>query len=220
MKQYTILLITCVLLFVSCNGKKTKDGYSDTDTARIMMMQIQKCSRLYTAEYHLHKIITHDDKKQIKGTFLNRDFNLDLPLGKRKVAIPMDATVKAYIDFSDFSEKNIEKNGKKINIILPNPKIVIASTKIDHDNVKQYVAFTRADFSDEELTDYEKQGRRQIAESIPQLGIIETARQNSAGILVPLLTQLGYEEKDITVSFRKQFSAKDIINLIDNNIGK
>lgn len=220
MKQYTILLITCVLLLVSCNGKKTKDGDSDTDTARIMVMQIQKCSRLYTAEYHLHKIITHDDKKQIKGTFLNRDFNLDLPLGKRKVAIPMDATVKAYIDFSDFSEKNIEKNGKKINIILPNPKIVIASTKIDHDNVKQYVAFTRADFSDEELTDYEKQGRRQIAESIPQLGIIETARQNSAGILVPLLTQLGYEEKDITVSFRKQFSAKDIINLIDNSIGK
>ncbi len=79
----------------------------------------------------------------------------------------------------------------------------MTSSKIDQQNVKQYVGLTRAHFSDEELAGYQQQGREAILQSIPDMGIEETARANAAKVLVPMLTQLGYEEQDITIAFRK-----------------
>jgi len=79
----------------------------------------------------------------------------------------------------------------------------MTSSKIDQQNVKQYVGLTRAHFSDEELANYQQQGREAILQSIPDMGIEETARANAAKVLVPMLTQLGYEEQNITIAFRK-----------------
>ena len=173
------------------------------DTVPLLILQVQKCSKLYTAEYRVHKIITHDDALRLKGQLMSKQFNLKVPLADRKIAIPMDAKIKAYIDFSEFSEQNIERSGNQITIILPDPQVVMTSSKIDQKNVKQYVGLTRAHFSDEELANYQQQGREAILQSIPDMGIEETARANAAKVLVPMLTQLGYEEQNITIAFRK-----------------
>ena len=173
------------------------------DTVPMLILQVQKCSKLYTAEYRVHKIITHDDALRLKGQLMSKQFNLKVPLADRKIAIPMDAKIKAYIDFSEFSEQNIERSGNQITIILPDPQVVMTSSKIDQQNVKQYVGLTRAHFSDEELANYQQQGREAILQSIPDMGIEETARANAAKVLVPMLTQLGYEEQNITIAFRK-----------------
>ena len=173
------------------------------DTVPMLIMQVQKCSKLYTAEYRVHKIVTHDDALRLKGQLMSKQFNLKVPLADRKIAIPMDAKIKAYIDFSEFSEQNIERSGNQITIILPDPQVVMTSSKIDQQNVKQYVGLTRAHFSDEELANYQQQGREAILQSIPDMGIEETARANAAKVLVPMLTQLGYEEQNITIAFRK-----------------
>ena len=173
------------------------------DTVPMLILQVQKCSKLYTAEYRVHKIVTHDDALRLKGQLMSKQFNLKVPLADRKIAIPMDAKIKAYIDFSEFSEQNIERSGNQITIILPDPQVVMTSSKIDQQNVKQYVGLTRAHFSDEELANYQQQGREAILQSIPDMGIEETARANAAKVLVPMLTQLGYEEQNITIAFRK-----------------
>ena len=178
------------------------------DTVPMLIMQVQKCSKLYAAEYRVHKIITHDDALRLKGQLMSKDFDLKVPLADRKIAIPMDAKIKAYIDFSEFSEKNIERNGDKITIILPDPQIVMTSSKIDQKNVKQYVGLTRAHFSDEEFASYQQQGREAIIKSIPEMGITETAQANAAKVLVPMLKQLGYEEQNITIAFRKDLDVR------------
>ena len=101
------VFITLLIIVSSC-GRKTKTSeQTPIDTIPMMVMQIQKCSRLYTSEYQLHKIVTYDDSVSINGTILNKKFKIDLPLGKRKVAIPMTASVKAYVDFNEFSTKNV-----------------------------------------------------------------------------------------------------------------
>ena len=184
------------------------------DTIPLLILQVKNCSNLYTAEYRVHKIITHDDALRLKGQLLSKQFNLKIPLADRKIAIPMDAKIKAYIDFSDFSEKNIERSGDKITIILPDPQVVMTSSKIDQNNVKQYVGLTRAHFSDEELANYQQQGREAILQSIPGLGIEETARANAAKVLVPMLTQLGYDEQNITIAFRDDFDMQSVLKLI------
>ena len=184
------------------------------DTVPMLIMQVQKCSKLYTAEYRVHKIVTHDDALRLKGSLLKKQFDIKVPMADRKIAIPMDAKLKAYIDFSNFSEENIERDGRKITIVLPDPQVTMTSSKIDQQNVRQYVALTRSDFSDAELADYQQQGRQAIIESIPKMGILESAQRNAAKVLVPMLKELGYAEEDITIAFRKQFGSKDMEKLL------
>ena len=210
----TVILLFSCLLACGKKGASAVTDAADTDTIPTMLMQIQQCSRLYTAEYHIRKIITHDDVLRLKGNVFSQQVDIPLPLGERKIAIPLDATLKAYIDFGDFSEKNIERDGDRITLLLPDPQVVLTGSKIDRQHIHEYVGLTRAHFSDSELADYERQGRKAVLESVPQLGIIETARENAARVLVPMLVQLGYQEENISVAFRKDLDWRQLIKNI------
>ena len=215
-------LLTASLLLLTgcaCSGddaeqRQTANAYQSIDTVPMLIQQIQKCARLYTTEMKVHKIVTHDDVLRLKGSVLQRQFNIKLPLGDRRIAIPIDAKLKAWIDFSQFSEKNIERHGDRITIILPDPQVTMTSSKIDQKNVKQHVALARSNFSDAELADYQQQGRAAIIQSIPEMGIIETAQANAAKVLVPILTAMGFEEHQVTVAFRKQYDVTDMQSLL------
>ena len=209
----SVLMVGC-----SCSGdvpEGNTPSYQSIDTVPMLVMQIQKCSRLYTTEYKVHKIVTHDDVVRLQGSLLKQNINIRLPLGDRKVAIPIDATLKAYIDFSEFSEANVEREGEKITILLPDPKVELTSSKVNQKEIRAYVGLMRAGFSDEEMSSYEQQGREAIIQSIPQLGIIEMARANAARALVPLIEQLGYREENITIAFRKTFQPYDIRRFLE-----
>jgi len=206
-------ILTVILMSCSCKGEQTEvPEQIVTDTVPSLVYQIQKTSRLYTTEYHIHKIITHDDVVRLKGNLLQQEFNIALPLGERKIAIPMDATIKAYIDFSDFSEKNIERDGEHITILLPDPKVTLTSSKINQKEIKEYVGLTRSHFTDKELSSYEQQGRKAILNNISSMDIIPAAQANAARVLVPMITQMGYKEENITIAFRKNLSIQQLIN--------
>lgn len=210
-----LILFSIFMLCCSCSRHKTEQETVTIDTIPMMVMQIQKCSKLYTAEYKVHKIITHDDKMKLNGSFMKKNFSINLPLGSRKIAIPMDATLKAYIDFADFNEDNVKRQGDKIEIILPDPHVTLTSTRINHDEIKQYVALTRSRFSDEELSSYERQGREAIIKDIPSMGMMDMARESAARTLIPMIEQMGFEESNITISFRKHYTLNDIKSLLD-----
>ena len=205
------------MLFVSCGNKGNKQQEQTVviDTIPMMIMQIQKCSKLYTAEYKVHKIVTHTDQLKLKGSILQQDFNIQLPIGDRKVAIPMDATLKASVDFSQFSANNIRRNGQKIEIILPDPEVTMTSSRIDHENIKKHVSILRSNFTDAEMTSLEKQGRAAILNSVPKMGIIDMAKDNAARTIIPMIVQMGFNEQDITITFRKQFTVDDLPRMLD-----
>lgn len=203
MKRYLILFSWALMAACSSDPEPANTVADNTENRPTLVQQVRKCSRLYTTEYRIHKIVTHDDVLRLKGQLLRQDFDIPLPLGERKIAIPMDATIKAYIDFSNFSEQNVERDGDHITILLPDPQVVLTSSKINRDEIREYVGLTRSHFSDKELTGYEQQGREAILKSIPGLGIEETARENAARVLVPLLTDMGYDERNVTIAFRR-----------------
>lgn len=203
MKRYLILFSWALMAACSSDPEPADTVADNTENRPTLVQQVRKCSRLYTTEYRIHKIVTHDDVLRLKGQLLRQDFDIPLPLGERKIAIPMDATIKAYIDFSNFSEQNVERDGDRITILLPDPQVVLTSSKINRDEIREYVGLTRSHFSDKELTGYEQQGREAILKSILGLGIEETARENAARVLVPLLTDMGYDERNVTIAFRR-----------------
>ena len=198
-----IYLLVMLMTFMACKhgtGETTTDERY-IDTIPMMVQQIKECSRLYTAEYKVHKIVTHSDTSQVSASILGKKVSVQLPGGRRKVAIPIDATLKAYIDFSEFTEEDVRSEGGKLYINLPNPHVVMTSSKIDHDGIKKYVSIIRSDFSDEELALYEKQGRENIINDIPNLGILSTARRSAATQLLPLISMLGIKQENIVISF-------------------
>jgi hypothetical protein len=219
MTRYILIFAIILFSLCGCHQQQEEEIVSvPADTLPSLVTHIRQCSRIYTTEYKIHKIVTHDDVIRLKGTFLAQDFNLKMPLGDRKIAIPMDATLKTYIDMSNFSERNVEKTDGKIIIILPDPQVIMTSSKIDQKNIKEYIGLVRSHFTDAEMTNYERQGRAAIIESIPQLNILHTAQENAARVLVPLIKQMGYQEEDIIIQFRKEYGLRDLQSLIHLDI--
>lgn len=204
------------MMFAACTGNKPKETRQPaTDTIPVLVTQIKKCAKLYTAEYRVHKIVTHDDQVKLKGSFLQQAFDFAVPLTSRKIAIPIDATLKAYIDFNDFSEKNVVRSGDEIEILLPDPKVEMTSSRINHDEIKKHVSLIRSNFTDKELTGYEQQGRAAIISSIPSMGIIGMAREGAAHALIPMIKQMGFKEENIKITFRKDFTTDDLPFILD-----
>lgn len=220
MKKRNYILIIGMVLVVAwvATGSwrcSRSDDAQQVDTIPMLVMQIQKCSRLYTTEYRIRKIVTHSDVVSMRGQLFSQNYNVQLPLGDRKVAIPMEATLKGYVDFSNFKAEQVHISGRQVQVTLPDPRVVLTSSKIDQKGIREYVALTRSHFSDAELSEYERQGREAIVRAIPQMGIVESARQSAARLLIPLFVQMGYREQDITISFSSDFNQGDLRRLLD-----
>lgn len=211
---FYFVIVLCLSLLSACRGEETKAEAVRVDTLSLVM-QVKECARLYTAEYEVHKLVLKDDPLRVKGNLFQRTFDVKVPIGERKVMIPLDVTLKAYIDFTGFDEKNVLRSGDRIVVTLPDPRVVVTSSRINHDEVKQFVSLTRSDYTSAELADFTRQGEDEILASVPQLGILEMARENAAHVLVPMLTRLGYDERNIVISFRKDFTTADMPLLLE-----
>ena len=184
-------LVVCM----SCGGKSTDEPAVPSDTLSLVM-QVRECARLYTAECEVHKMVMKDDPLRVKGTVFQHPFDVKVPIGERKIMIPLEVTLKAYIDFSGFSEKNVRRSGQRIVVILPDPKVVVASSRIDHEEVKQFVSLTRSDYTSAEMAEFTRQGEEEILAAVPQMGLLDMARENATRVLVPmrLLSPLIFHE--------------------------
>lgn len=207
MRNYFIFIIA--FLCIACggdkeNGKNVADNNSATDNIPMLIRDIRKCSKLYTSEYNIRKIVTYSDEPRLKGKVLGHEVDMKMPVGDRKIAIPMNVTLKGYIDFSDFSEKNVRREGQRIVVTLPQPQVAVTASKIDQAGIKEYVSIIRSRFSDEEMAEFEKQGRQAVVNSIPRLDINETTAVNAAKILIPMIVKMGYDEKMITIELKNE----------------
>jgi hypothetical protein len=212
---FALLLI---LFFTNkCISSSTEKEEERTDSVPrpTLIMQLQRCSRLNTAEIKLHKIITHDDEMKLSGKLMGKELSVNIPAGKRKVAIPLYATVKASIDLGKMTDDDIVREGDKITIYLPQPDVEITETHIDHEGVRQFVAITRSNFSDEELQKYELEGRKSIEASLGSLGIENMARESAARQLIPIVQAFGFKDTDITITFRKDEKNNTILRRIE-----
>ena len=114
---FYFVIVLCLSLLSACRGEETKAEAVRVDTLSLVM-QVKECARLYTAEYEVHKLVLKDDPLRVKGNLFQRAFDVKVPIGERKVMIPLDVTLKAYIDFTGFDEKNVLRSGDRIVPLL------------------------------------------------------------------------------------------------------
>lgn len=197
-----IVIILC-LLTAGCTPK------DPTAKSPNLTEMLSKCSRLYTTECQIHKVITYSDDSKTKIYGFEIPNNL---VGDRKIAIPMDVTVKAYIDMGTLDSSQIDKQEDKITITLPDPRIEITASRIEHQNIKEYVSGLRFSITEEEKSNFEKQGLADVKNHLPEMQLISKARESAAKQLLPLIEQMGYKKENITFTFRA--------GVTDEQIGK
>lgn len=200
-----ILLLTSSILSCCRQSGEHSIEQSTIDTIPELIRQIQQCSRLYTTEYQVHKIITANDLSGIKASGLGLNFNIQKP-GYRKIIIPIEATLKGYIDFTQFSESSVTREGDRISITLPDPEVEMTASKINYENMKEFVSAYRSSFTAEERQTLVSQGRQSIINDIPHLGIEMNVRMSASNLLIPIIVNMGFEENNITINFRREFT--------------
>ncbi len=197
-----IAAIVAALFFLLRGCEKTEEAKQQVDTIPYMLQQIQQCSRLYVSEYQVRKIVTHRDDSHISARLFGSEVSVRVPASDRRVAIPINATLKAYINMSDVKAQDITRRADgKIEVHLPEPEVITTATGIDYDGMKQHTSLFGKDFSDEELSSYETRGRKEIIKEIPRLGIKEDARRSAAKMLIPIISYLGMQQEDIIITF-------------------
>ncbi len=196
----------------SSDGADNRDSVKAerVDTTARIVMQVNKCSRLYTSEYEIHKVVTHSDKPTVEGQVFGMKFTMPARIGERKVAIPVTVTLKAYIDFSAFSAANVKRTPAGIVLTLPDPQITATASRVDHAGVRQYIDLTRSRYSDEEISGFARQGADSIMSHAAGLDIVSQAQRSAAELLVPMLRRMGYDESQITISFRSDLTEESL----------
>ncbi len=213
--KWLVTVLTAATM-AACSTDEKKQEEINRNSLPQLINQIQRCSKLYTTEVKAHKIITYYDNKSISGSVLGMKINTELPMSGRKIAIPLDATLKAYIDLSNFNEFNVSLNGDKMEIMLPEPGVELTSSKVDHKNIRHHVDLLRGRFSDEELTRIENNGRNAIIEEMGRMEIMEKAQQSATKTLMPIIEKCGFDCQNVTITYGPITKKMDIRTLLEN----
>lgn len=186
------------------------------DTARLLADQISRSARLYTTEYQIHKIVTHSDEARLRGNVLSLPVNVEVSTGDRKIAIPIDVTVKAYIDFSSFSSEDIRISDGRLSLTLPDPRLTVTASRIDNAGVRQYVDLTRSTFTDSEVLNLARQGADSVVSHLDRPDLLQTAREGARRALLPLLRRVGFPPDRVTLAFRSGLKPEDLTFTLEN----
>lgn len=216
-----ICVVTCALTVLpGCHrssspagGDKAAAGQVRTDTTAQVVLEVSRSARLYTSEFIIHKIVTHSDNPVVEGNVLGVPVKMKAAIGNRKMAIPIDVTLKAYIDFADFDEKNVTRTDSTITVTLPDPVIMASASKVDHKAMRQYVDGMRSRYSDAEIAEYARQGADSVISHADKFGIVAQAERSAAATLIPMLQRMGYKEHQISVRFRKKFTENELFRM-------
>jgi hypothetical protein len=178
---FMLILLVLNIIFVEKGPKRHSKAFE----AQVL----RNLSELATVEYKLNKIIRVKD---------------DSIFGSRRLLIEAPATVKAGIDLSKITSKDIVRTDKTITVYLPQPELL--DLIVDMKNIREVVNETstfRSDFSPEEKNFYLRNGEKTVREYIKsgKIDILKVSVVNARLILGAWLKRLGYEDVEIVFQY-------------------
>lgn len=172
--------ILLLLTMLGCSKKQAPEQKPN-------VLTLKEMSDLATVEYTVTKIIKA------------RDNNTWFKIGDRKILMSCEANIKAGVDMRAINENSFKKNGKTIEVVLPQPKVI--SFSIPPEGIKteyEEVGIFREKFKSQERDALATQAEQQIRSSIDSLGILNQAKANTSLFVTNFLKNLGYENISIT----------------------
>ncbi len=159
--------------------------------------------RLYTVQYNIHKILTYEDVSMLEGTLFGEKISIPIP-GDRKIALPVDATIKAYVEFDDFTMDHVVIEGNQIVLQLKEPRLEMTSAVIDYDHEKEYLSWNRSKFSEAEKESLLRVGKKKILQEMRRSDVMDRSRKSAYAAISPILKAGGWDPEHITIRFRNE----------------
>lgn len=167
------------------------------DKRSLALSALENTPRLYVVQYNVHKILTYEDLSTLDGQLLGEKFSIPI-VGDRKIALPVDATIKGYIEFNG---STVDEVDDKIIVTLPEPRLEMTSSIVDYDREKQYLSWNRFSFSEEEKESLLKTGKEKILQSLNRRDVMDRSRKSAFNALLPILEGCGYAPENVVIRF-------------------
>lgn len=182
----SLLILGCIaLLLVIVNIIIARP---EAKKKKVELQTLQDLSELATVEYNVKKIVKYKDESWL--------------MGRRAILIETSAILKAGIDMSELTSRDIKQEGEAITIYLPRPKLISLNMKPrDMKEIYNDAEILRQDFSAAEKEKFLAQGQQDIMAKLDEIGIIEKAAVYSKMLLETWLKILGFRE--ITILFKE-----------------
>ena len=170
-----------MMLLSGCGGAgQEKDGLPNEEE---LLSEISRLPMLYTVEAEVEVLVEGHGKN---GTAEWKSL-----FGSRDIIVPVKASLKAGIDLSKMVD--VEVQGDKVYVSLPDPVIEIESTEIPWEKVVTSVSGLRDKFSNREKEFLTRKGRIKILEDMGNLDLIQPAQEHAEQIVSNLIKGMGYK---------------------------
>ncbi len=175
------LALLGVSLLFSCQRPSDKPG-------AITVRQLQDMSEMATVEFVVSRIIRASDTPSW------------YKYGDRKILMSAGATIKAGIDMGGITDNDINTQGSSITLTLPPASLI--SLNMHPESIQQEYesrGFFRSPFTNEERYRFLRQAEEEIRESIPEMGLLETAESHAVLFFESWLRLMGYEQVEVRI---------------------
>lgn len=202
MKKGHVLLTSAIIVFVAAiitpivMWKNLTDGEKIEKSALVERMT--DLNELTTAEAYAKVLIERTNNK-----IFGQEINLDIPGTEQKVLVVIPGTVKAGVDLSGLTERDVDvdEENKKLTIQLPAPQI-LGNATLELNKVKVFSSegIFRDEATIEEGYELANEAQQEMVKEVKQEGLLDKARTNAEESLKNMFGLVNYE---VDVQFKE-----------------
>lgn len=199
-KTFLVIALILLLLIIALPVATffiLKQGSTYTEQKSAFLEQIQELNELATAEAYTKVIIERQD-----NTLFGQDIGLNLPGTKRQLLVVIPGSVKAGVDLSDLTEKDVvvDDEKKTAKLTLSRAKFLGgAEVHFDQVEVYSYEGLFREKANIEEAYELAAEAKELILEETAGQGVLLMAEKNAERTLREMFSFAGY---DVTIEFK------------------
>ncbi|WP_102693154.1 DUF4230 domain-containing protein [Rummeliibacillus pycnus] len=192
------IILIALLLILPFATWKLLQGNSFAEQKGSLVERIQNLNELTTAEAYT-KVIIERQNNELFG----KEIGIDIPGTKREILVVIPGGVKAGVDFSGVTEKNIDidEKHKTATITLPAAKI-LGEPEIDFNNIQVFSSegLFRSKPDMKEAYRLASDAKRQMVKEATTQGVLRSAEKNAKNSVADMFALVGY---DVTVKFKE-----------------
>ena len=200
-KSFIIMALLIVLLLVALPFATIyflQKGSTFTEDKGAFLEHIQELNELATAEAYTKVIIERQD-----NTLFGQSIGLNVPGTKRQLLVVIPGSVKAGVNLSALTEKDVTVNetDKTVNLKLPAATFLGgAEIYFDEVEVYSYEGVFREKANIEEAYELAEEAKKLILEETTGQGVLTMAQQNAENTLREMFSFAGYK---VTIEFEE-----------------
>jgi len=193
-----LLVVTLMIALPFATFYILKNGSTFTEKQGVFLERIHEINELATADAHTKVVIEQEDNK-----VFGQSIGLNVAGTKRKLFVLIPGSVKAGVDLSGLTKKDVEidEDKKTANLTLPKAKF-LGGAEIYFDKVEifSYEGIFRGKADIEEGYAIAEEAKGLILKEAEEQGVLQMAEKTAEKTLHEMFLFAGY---DVTIEFKE-----------------